>query len=687
MIELMRTRALAIAALVVGTVIVWAEEPTVREVVTALAQPAVQVPANAAERIEGVPALKYLPGKSEGVVAVARKEGTEIGTALCGVLGEEEGDVKGKGEGIGSATLSLGVGTHESLRMLGEVATLGGDGRSFLDILRGWMDGGVSNEDADEEDDAEEAPSQETAGRGQLGMAAQLRREIIGGVLDRSERELKERVGQLMGTLHVAPVYVVLTAQPGKEELFARKGEEIIRKLTQVDSDGEEVEQVGDFRGVSVPLANIFKELIEQEWSDEQQGKSLLEGLAHKKVYVLSKQEPGVLYICVCQDPKEMDWPADETGSLAHAVELADMDAHARNMELLAWFSKELMTVGGEYNAVHQAPVFTLAQNIFDEYAKRDEANSSVYQAASRGVQSIVRFLKSIPSYKDALSLQVWKEDRGYRMDLFFSSMGSVSVDGELPHFSLAEEPRTLLYVESTGWTTPFKYDWTGMTDALLDITAGVVLTLDEEQKDSCAMLVSLAQMLRPEFNALEVQSRRLIDSLGGAVSLVITEEKPSADETQIHGALSCSVADKAALDNAWQGTMDTLKKMVAKLGQDPALLEHLPLIREELPDGANAFTLAVPLYSGRVRPHLVVAEKQLILADVPETARQLQAAGGGMPFSGSVVVVRPDEMMSAGGSNRATSLAGTLYLVTTLQGERGRLSGLLQLKPAASAQ
>ena len=127
------------------------------------------------------------------------------------------------------------------------------------------MDGGVSNEDADEEDDAEEAPSQETAGRGQLGMAAQLRREIIGGVLDRSERELKERVGQLMGTLHVAPVYVVLTAQPGKEELFARKGEEIIRKLTQVDSDGEEVEQVGDFRGVSVPLASLYCALVRWE--------------------------------------------------------------------------------------------------------------------------------------------------------------------------------------------------------------------------------------------------------------------------------------------------------------------------------------------------------------------------------------------------------------------------------------
>lgn len=685
----MKTGTLAIAALVVGAVMGWAEEPAVREIVTALAQPVVQVPANAAERTEGVPALKYLPGKSEGVVAVARKEGTELGNALCEELGGEEGD--GQGGGIGSAAVSFGVGTHESLRMLGEVATMVGDGRSFLNVLRGWMDGGALDEAEDEGDGEEDvagtAPSQETTGRGQTGMAAQLRREIIGGVLERGEQAVKERVGQLMETLHVAPVYVVLTAQPGREELFARKGGEIIRKLTRVDSDGEEVEQVGDFRGVSVPLVNIFEKLLAQEWSDEQREKSLREGLAHKKVYVLSKQEPGVLYICVCQDPKEMCWPADETGSLAHAVELADMDAHARSMELFAWFSKELMTVGGEYNVGYRTPVFTLVQNIFDEYAKRDEANSSVYQAASRGVQSIARFLKSVPSYKDALSLQIWKEGWGYRMDLFFAPMGSVSVDGGLPHFSLAEDPQTSLYIESTGWTTPFKYDWTGMTDALLDITAGVVLTLNEEQKDTCAMFVSMAQMLRPEFSALEVQSRQLIDSLGGAVSLVIMEEKSSAAETQIHGALSCSVADKAALDNAWQGTMDTLKKMAAKLGQDPALLEQLPLIREELPDGANAFTLAIPLYSGRVRPHLVVAEKQLILADVPESARRLQAAGGGMPFSGSVVVARLDEMMPAGGANCAPTLAGTLYLVTTLQGERGRLSGLLQLKPGSSAR
>lgn len=680
----MKTKIIAVSLCALLGVSEWTMGSTTQEVLNVLAEPQPVVQVNATERGTALPALRYMPADAEGVIAMVRRDDSP----LCNVLFDElfKSGIKseGKENGVGSLAISLGRGTGETIKnfkSLLSTDTETSDGSQLLDL---WIqnpqdnnypavdpdgtaeelgdDGGATHEDID-------APQP-------LSVAAQMRRDIIGGILAKARREQLAFTEKMLSELTIAPIYIALTPHPGKEKEFAEWCADTMASVTHCD-EGDTPEQVGDFRGVSTSLARLIDRYLDDRQLDEQTASILRESVKEKRLYVLAKQEEAALLICVCQNPAQMQFPQSIQESAVTTRHLTDMDAHARDTEVVLWLGSDIMQ---RFNLDDTGSVLWCVQEVFSVYAQKDAPNAPVYEAAARGVERLGRFFDSFPSYEGEVSLIIWKEQKNYRADFYCASMGARPHSGTLPRLALADTSGASFYIGTTGWDTPFVWDGDGLLDAVLDVAAGYVLTLEEEQKDRSALAISIAKMLCPDLINLGTHLCAISDALRGEKALAIFNLPGSDDQKEVHAAASMAVRDRSALEKGWQDALSSLKAITAKLGYDPTMLDHLPIVKKDLADGSTELTLAVTFrnFLDDVQPQILLSSTEMALVDAPKTMPILQRAQHSTPFAGTAFVLRPGERSL---SRDELSNLKAVYGVSVQQGERIRTSILWETK------
>lgn len=435
--------------------------------------------------------------------------------------------------------------------------------------------------------------------------------------------------------MHLAPVYVVLTAEAGKEasmaELFAMVSESI-----QDDELWQAAEWQG-FTGVRTTQDKLVEQIFQSDNEPLTQArKALYKELATRDLFFLMKQENGVLIFTICEKTDDLRFPANPAQSLLHSPILAGADAHLDTLCASGWLSPQMTQVMGKvsrYNAQAEAIV-----TVFETLAAADAANSGVYRAAAQGMALIS--LKVFPHYPDLTkptTLQVWSKGKDFFIDATSDSMGATFQPGELHLSDAAADSSTIFYTEFTPFSSPQSPNLTGTLAAAYDVAKGYVLTLPEEEQDRIAPQMTIAHALIPDLLNLGQAIQTATSGLSMPCALLVGDTDSNSALPGI--ALYAKVKDRAMLAQGWDQMLAAINEAGMKFGMPNAgaMIPLIPTPQEN--DGVN-YKLALPVPFGVV-PQLTLNHERFILGTSSSLNEQLYSRRiNAVPFCGSAIAL-----------------------------------------------
>lgn len=564
--------------------------------------------ASVEKREKSVPALRYIPRETAGVVAASGDNAPMVAAALAKELQVEMPD-RDAAQSVGSVAVSLGKGGEQACREL-------------LSAQRAVQQLAVISRMEQYYANGRGGDVQNAA---QVSLQASYRSQLD---------ELKERLCKLS----VAPIYIVFTAASGKEDSFQQFVGQIEKRLAaQASVEGSFAQnQVLEFSWDAI--MGRFVDTL--QLSAEERGE-LLSELAKHKLCVLAQQQPGALRIVLVADKPEAPWPTDSTQSLLAAPELNDMDAHGENIELAAWMSAELQACLQEPSNL--SSMLEPTQKLFADLATTQTGDAQAFQAAANGVKTLLNVIEKAKAVKPQrpTTLQIWRNGEETQARFSSDACGASFEPGELRYTNLADS--CALYVESTRLCRSSDVDCSGVPDAVLDIVSGVILTLDEELKDRASMGMMFMQQFRPQIRGICNALSRISDGLSSPVALMLGRRNPQT----FYGALRLSVTDRPAIVGGWRDFVDQLKAVAGALSVAPELCDNLPVLSQPEPNGAVRYTLAFPVAGGSYIPQLVVGDGKMVLATDRAAADALNTdSNAGEAFCGAVFSLKIDELL-----------------------------------------
>ena len=570
-------------------------------------------------RAKGVPALRYIPIETSGVVAAGGDCAPAAAAALVEDLCVEETG-EDAAQSVGSFAVSIGKGGEQSCReffsMQRAVEQLVAISR-MKQYFSSVQNGSVQN-------------------AAQASLQASYNERMS---------ELKER----LRSLHVAPVYVVFTAAAGKEEGFRQFVEQIEKRLAAQTPGWSSCEQ-GQM--LELPWNTFMERAIDALQLSGNERSELLSELATHKLYVLTQRQPGVFRIVLVTDKPEAPWPTEDAQSMLAAPELSGMDAHAGNIQLAVWMPAEIQSCLEEFGGL-SGPLEPM-QKLFADLAATQTGDSQAFQAAANGVETLLRVVEKSRAVKPRLpmTLQVWRDGDETQVRFSADACGASFEPGEIRYASHAES--CALYVESTRFCNSSEVDCRGVPDAVLDIVSGVYLTLDEGLKDRASMGMMLMKLFRPQIRGVCNALSQIRGGLSSPMALMLGR----GGQRTVSGALRLSVTNRSAVEGGWRDLIDQLKTIAGMvLSTPPEQLDNLPVLSQDEPDGAVRYALAFPIADGACEPQLVLGDGKLVLATDRAAADALSRdSGSGEPFCGAVFALNVDELLHiSDGRNNAT--------------------------------
>ncbi len=561
-------------------------------------------------RAKTVPALRLLPGGTVGVMAATGEYAPMVATALAAQL-RLQAPNGSAAQSVESIAVSVGKGGDETCR---DLVSLQGTVQQLAVIihLKRLLSGSRGSS---------------SQSKALMSLQDSYNTQMI---------ELKDRLTKL----HVTPMFIVLTAVPGKEHTFRRFAGQMWEKLTKKLSS----QMPNTDRGVlELPMASFVDELAERLCFSAEEREALSIELSKRKLYILAEQRPDVLRIALVADQPVAPWPLDDSQSMLAAPELIGMDESVHNIQLTAWISAELQVA--IYDPDNTFGVLPMLQELFCGLAKSKAGEALVFAEAAKGAQSLRNMAEREVKPQLPIMLQIWKEEQGTQVEFAADACGSFFKHGELRHTKLAGG--SVAYMETTGFCSPSKTNYSAAPDALLNMLTGFYLTLDEELKDRTSMAMMFLQQFRPQIRAVWGDLSKITGSFSSPMTLLID----GGGRENAGAAIRFTVNNRSTLIEGWSDFTRQLKTIAEALAIPPGLLDHMPILSQPALNGATRYMLAFPVTSGDLEPQLVLDEHKLVLAVDCATADALsQEDTTGEPFCGAVFTLNVDELLRMGG-------------------------------------
>lgn len=566
-------------------------------------------------RVKSIPALQYLPVGTAGVVAVGKGYAPMLAAAVTGESCADTSDASVV-RSVSSAVVSVGAGGEQACR---DVTAIQNCVQEI--VITSCLKQYFSREDAGAVQGAVLKSLQETH-------AEQM-------------NELRER----LENLRTAPVYAAFTAVEGQEEAFRQFVGQFQQRL---NAYAPAVQQTQEDAVWEIPMDRLMNGVAGDKALPSADRQELLTEFAKHKLYVLLRQAPGVLRIAIVADQPEAVWPAEDGQSLLAASELNGMDAHAENTQLTAWCSAALQACMWETG--NTLSMLKPLQKLFADLAGSAPSDAPTFEAAAKGVQTLRSIMQQFPMPQRPMTLQIWRPDGTSRMDcgdgdihidFQMDACGASFAQGKVSHGSLAAN--SAIYMECTGLINPNRLDCSAIPDAVLDITFGACLTLNEGLKDQVGMGMMLLKQFRPQIRNIWAALSKIGDNLSTPMTLVMAR----SGEKDANGGLCLTVTDREAVAEGWRDIVLQLESITGALGMPSNLLDNLPLLTEQLPDGATSYELAFPVAQGAYKPQMIFGESELILAGDPTMAAALRKDDTpDEPFCGAVFALDAEELL-----------------------------------------
>lgn len=425
----------------------------------------------------------------------------------------------------------------------------------------------------------------------------------------------------------LSPLCIALTAEAGQEKRFAELYDEIAQMLCDLAEDvGWQAETKDDRVDVRVKISfNFLRQLCrlyDAGKADE------------KEIHLRLCKHRGAIVLVVSDKADSVNLPDEGMENLLAHSSLARLSSSSIGA---AWVSQEMCSAYVRYdrksNSIRNA--LNSLEGIFRELGSIQEADKDTYDAAAESVARLnAKFYPEVTCAKP-FTLDVRKESDG---EYGFLATGDAFVRfeaGTLKHGSLAEDEKTIFYVETTPVCSPFRLDMDPNT--CISILKAYACT-QQEGPD-----VQDIEKMRPELEPARDALDAVMQSLSAPYCMVVSE-----GDAETHGApmvgLSAGVRDRSGLALAWGKLLAAADVVSQKLGG--LALPHEDQDASACEPGVAALVevLSKAIRSGAMK--LELNDKSLAIGSSEKLNKRLCEELREEPFCGAKVSVRPAPLL-----------------------------------------
>ncbi len=431
--------------------------------------------------------------------------------------------------------------------------------------------------------------------------------------------------------MRLHPVYVSITADVPAHRYLMDVAEDYIAAYEK-QYGGTRVEENG-CKGIKVP----FKSLFEMPEGDATIESTLREEIGARSVYLMFKQQGGVLVAVLCEDPKEINIADSVDKSVLSSGAMKFCDSYLNSgIEMAAYISPELYNSASSYQAYDVKALADFAEDVFRAMGKEDDSNVAAYNAAAGSIKPLLNYVSSYvrTDADKPFCFCVWPQDDGKHIKVNFDAYDSTFKPGNIRLARVARSEKVLFYAESTEETTENPRKTIDALEPAIQVAAGYITSMEPAAASAAGGDALLKYM--PRFKTFMKSLRAVDKSLGDVPAFVVMPLKDGSMAASYFN----SVKDRDALGKAGDdlvtavGRMignkaDTLRKKV-KTKKGKTLVSHTADMSDIIP-GAEL--------------NATISEKDKTFAFGNSAAlngQMIKYGNGKINFAGAVYTIRP---------------------------------------------
>ena len=431
--------------------------------------------------------------------------------------------------------------------------------------------------------------------------------------------------------MRLHPVYVSVTADVPAHRYLMDVAEDYISAYEK-QYGGTRVEENG-CKGIKVP----FKSLFEMPEGDATIESTLRDEIAARSVYLMFKQQGGVLVAVLCEDPKEINIAESVDKSVLSTASMKFCDSYLNSgVEVAAYVSPELFNSATSYQEYDIKALADFAEDVFRAMGKEDDSNVAAYNAAANSVKPLLNYVSSYvrTDADKPFSFCVWPQDDGKHVKVNFDAYDSTFKPGNIRLARVARSEKVLFYAESTEETTENPRKTIDALEPAIQVAAGYITSMESAAASEAGGDALLKYM--PRFRTFMKSLRAVDKSLGEVPAFVVMPLKDGSMAASYFN----SIKDRVALGKAGDelvtvvGRMinnkaDTLRKKV-KSKKGKTLVSHTADMSDFIPG---------------MELNSTISEKDLTFAFGNSAAlngQMIKYGNGKINFSGAVYTIRP---------------------------------------------
>ena len=587
-----------------------AADPTPQEIYTRLAAPEPSAAMAPEKRAAVLPSLALVPANADFVLALPTAGATSL--ELMSLLGEK--DIPAALEkGVGSihdAVLVAGSGSAAALERALPILSLASQLETMQQCQAWWCE-----------------------------RAMPAYAPIIRECFEQQMAQGKAGVLEALGQFHLAPVYYALTAEHGHETDFADMHSQLVQGMRAAAEQDPELrfQESNGYAGLRISQLHAYRCLMKKEPQDP----DIRRALAQRELYLYTKREGNAAIFILCEQPGDIELPAELSYSMLYSPKLSGADAHIDHLRATAWVSTAFNRTMRDCCRRDRFPA---AQAIVDALRKigaQDSANQQMYNEAAQALTWLVwQQPTSFEDIRTPLTVQVWQQGELLGIESRSDAQGMRFEPGKLGLIAQSSAPETLFYMESTAFSAPHTPDysqyWGHLWQSVLSAAQGITLSLKEEHRDDIAPYIQGVGLLLPEIKSLGAAVHTMSGALAAPFAIISAQGK--APEDAADWAFCAAVKNRPALAEGWKQLLTAAGHTLGKLGLPPMLVAMLPVSTEPLGGSAVSHALDLPFGKGKQLPRVALSDTRFVLGDAESlNTRILTARSSEMPFSGAV--------------------------------------------------
>lgn len=644
----MRTTLMLMAATIAP---VYAQQPadSAAQVFTSLATPATATTATAAQRAAAYPSLAHIPGDVEMIFTLNQ----------LGIISELISDATGETDMPWMANLqgfSIAVG------------------KGMLDTMK-----------------AIEPILQREVDMPMAGNAVDSVRAIMKKLAKAYEEAGKKAALDALQTAKLPPIYAVLTGTPGSEGVLSNWLDIAVSEMQSDISEDDESElreavEINGYKGIKVRLRGDMFISTGYQYNEETdkaeeipltaEEKAISEAIDKRYFYVLLKQQGNAIVGVICENPEAISIPTKVEDSVLATDKLTAADANLdKSPLLLSWNAPGLSAA---INSLQMTPLKTLSRltsDTFAELAATDTGKAATWKAAADGTIRLTEMVSKmlIPDGKTPDTTQLWMTDGALHVQCDAPANGTSYTPGKLALTAQAEKPSTILYLESTPYTSANLPDGNQLLDAIVNVAEGYAAT--QNDADAINAQIAMAKMFIPDVKLLCGAFKTIGSGMGNSNAIVVdnagsmpaflTGSKESSTSIP-RIAFYSGVTDRAKLSEGWQQIITLAGEVAVKVGSDPSVVNMLPIIPTPGKDNTTTFSIALPWFTADLGPAVTVSDTAFAAGSSPAFNAEIAAAAtGSVDFAGTVFSIKFDALATT-----ARGIADELQAVAKAESE-----------------